>query len=163
MSKKLAIATLLVLALSLLVFGCAANKTDGKSQKKKAQQKQKEEIIRDARADMLDISKVKNNPDAFSRALAGKALEDFTKQYNNDLAAGKVKIRRYDNIEFKYTDISKEFLARVEVSFDDSSYFVSAGDLNNQLDFPQSEAKKLMLHLLKSGKRWKIVAIAKSP
>jgi hypothetical protein len=143
------------------VVACSNQELNGKKRRiKEAKERLKREILRDARADMLSLEKVTTNPDDFTKALAGKTLDDFTREFNNDLNAGKIKIRKYENIKLSFIDISKEFLARVKVVFTDSSYYVSKNNPNLSLTFPQSEEKKFMLHLLKTDNRWKIVAVA---
>lgn len=160
MLKKSATLVLVVL-IALSFTACKKDKVVSKSpsKSKKASTAIKENVLRDAKADIAIIEKVTNNPDDFSKALANKGLEAFKKDYETDLAAGKVKLRKYDDVKLKFVDV-RDKLARVRFTYSDSSHYVSKDDLNSTLDFPQSEKKKLMLHLLSDGKSWKIVAVA---
>jgi len=133
----------------------SGSKTAGNRQAKKRQA-----ILADAKADMLAIEKITTDPAGFKQALAGQALKDFNKKFNDDSAAGKVHIRSYEKLKVKFIDLAKGGLARVETTFVDNSHYAPKDNPRAPVGIPESHDKKFMLHLMKVGKRWKIVAVA---
>lgn len=147
-----------VFGMLLLIILLASCKATPVSKSSVIDKKLKTEVTRDVQTDIHIITEVTGNPSAFQGALVGSALETFVKQVNDDLAAGKVKIRRYENIKIKVEDVKKD-LARVSFSFIDESHYVDKNNSAKSLGLPDGKDKSFALHLKKVDGRWKIAVV----
>lgn len=116
--------------------------------------KTQKEALKDAREDLLIITRVKRNLKPLKKALGGRALNDFSAKIKTDLAAGKITVRKYDNIKLtvqSYTDGK----VGVSLAFTDNSYYVDSKS-NDPLESPRNKPVRLALSLEELDGRWKI-------
>ncbi len=155
MVKKFVLMTVLLL-LSVILISCGQN--PGVKKPLKVSEKLKIEVNHDVKEDMAIISKVTSEPAGLKGALDGAALDVFTKQIKAAAAKGRVKIRKYDDINIKILEASKE-VARGELSFIDESYYVDKANPSKTLTLAQGKQRTYTIHLKKVDGKWKIAVV----
>lgn len=167
MEKYTALAKIiLILALVFVastLAGCVLNmgsRPAGHQAKLRISPELKREVLKDTQEDIDGIEQVADDPQPFSRYLAGKALADMSEEIAQDRTKGKVKMRRYTNVKLTVTHYSKG-IAGVAYEFDDGSYYVARGDVGKK-SFAIADRRRLALALAKRDGRWKIINILRS-
>lgn len=160
---------IIFLLLSLSVAACNTNKAAKKPDKPKTpglpsahSLKKSDELLlmRQVREDLKIVMDTGDDTSALKNGLAGVALKEMSDRVAADRAAGKVKVRRYDNLKFTLENFTKGIVG-VGVTFADNSYTTEL-DTKKVLDKPTGQRIKLLLALKKIKGRWMIIEIFSS-
>lgn len=153
------------LLLSLSAAGCNRNqaktplkpKTQGLPAAHSMKKTEERLLMRQAREDLKIIIDAGDSTAALEKGLSGVALKDMSGRIAADKAAGKIKVRRYDNLKLSLANYTKG-IAGIAIVFTDNSYTTERG-AKKILDKPTGEKVKLLLALKKIKGRWKIIEI----
>lgn len=119
--------------------------------------KDKREMFKETREDLKIVMGTRDETAPLSRALSGAALDQMSAQITEETAAGRVKIRDYDNIKLSIENVTKDIVGLALV-FTDNSRVVDAAT-GKMLEKARGEKVKLLLAVKKIDKRWKIIEI----
>lgn len=113
-------------------------------------------LMKQAYENIAIISKVTTDTNSLKKALTGQALESLTNQINQDLAQGKVKIRKYSSVKLDFKNYTKG-VAGLRLDLVDKTYYVDK-DTKKRISSPSNKKERRIIALKKDGKRWKIFA-----
>jgi len=157
---------IILLLLSLFIAGCAKDKPVRNAAKPKTRglpsahsMKKTEErlLMREAREDLQVVMDAGDNTATLSKGLSGLALKEMAGRIDADTGAGKIKIRRYDNLKLSLANYTKG-IAGIAIVFTDNSY-TTERSTKKILDKPTGQQIKLLLALKKIKGRWLIIEI----
>lgn len=111
------------------------------------------EILVDAQEDIEIIGAVRTDLSTLNAAMTGKALAELRAEVAEELKAGRIKARQFDELELKFEQIV-EGTAGLTLVFKDRSYFVDKS--GNRVSEPENVMKRFILSLEKSEDQWKI-------
>lgn len=152
-----------VLVIALSMSGCGNGGVAKKPRKAPAAKahtiaaKDKKDAMRDAALNIELLNKLRDETQTLERFLAGTALKEMNAQIAADRAAGKVKIRKLNNVEFELANYTKGIVG-LGMSYIDDSYYVEKAT-GKQLTKPSHANEKRALALRKVKGRWKIFGI----
>ncbi len=162
-NKKFLLILLVLTAIGLLIVGCA--KTTKTTKPKKAKPKIKavghnlpakdqQKLAKDIRFDFKTIAETRDDTSQLSLALTNGALTGLSKNISDEAQKGRIKIRRFSNLNITVNNYNKPY-AGATVLYRDQSYFISR-DTSQAITSPTNEKKRLLLAVSKKGNRWKI-------
>lgn len=157
---------IIFLLLSLSVAGCNTNKgaktpVEPKTPKPPSAHSLKKSderlLLRQVREDLKIVMDTRDDTTALKNGLSGPALKEMSGRIAADTAAGKVKVRRYDDLKFSLENYTKGIVG-VGVAFTDNSYTTEL-TTKKVLDKPTGKKIKLLLAVKKIKGRWMIIEI----
>ena len=160
---------LVILAVSMLVLaGCQPGQLETDEIDKKIAKKEEahnlstdaqEAMIKDAITDLGIIEQARGDSSKLGEALSGNALKNMRASMRKDAAAGKVKVRVWQDEELEFKNVISN-IGGLSVQFNDLSYYVDA-KTGKQLTEPQKAPFRFVLAMRKkeSGDRWLIHGI----
>lgn len=93
-------------------------------------------------------------PGDFEEAMVGKALAELKKQFEDELAQGKIKIRRHDDQDFEVVRV-KENSGIVAYAYVDNGVYVDANSKKPLAD-PLGKKREWLVGMVKTSTGWKI-------
>jgi len=154
---------LVLLAIGLLMVGCAKTAETAKPKKAKPKikavghnipKKDRLKLKKDVRFDFETIAATRADTSTLKTALFNDALTRLSQNISDELKKGKIKVRQFANLDITVNNYNKPY-AGVTVLYTDQSYFISS-DTSQALTSPTNERKRLLLAVGKKGGRWKI-------
>lgn len=118
---------------------------------------QRKDIEKDGRKVLDLLAKADGNAKLLPQGFMGEALKLEQKGFADDLAAGKVKVRRYGKVSVKVVNYING-LAGVGVQFVDQGYYVDALS-KERISTPSNKPFRFIFAMKKDGSRWKVSAI----
>lgn len=154
------------MAVALLVVSCGdgsnpASETVNPASAHELAHEAPPEMVDKVKADVAEdldiISRVTTDTASFPQALTGKALADMKKMAEDDLAAGRYRVRDYRNVSVEVNGYTSPVM-EVRVDFEDFGYYADAST-GQALDSPSGEQKALAMAVVEEDGRWKIKGI----
>lgn len=150
---------MLVIVLVLTVAACGSREAKTKAPKPKAPAHHltkaiQKQILKDTGKDLQIVMATRDDTAGLDAALSGDALKQFGAKIKTDLAAGKIKVRKYGDLKLKLINYTSG-VAGISIEFIDQSYYT---DLKgNTLGPPPNTRQKLSLAVQRISNQWKII------
>lgn len=119
--------------------------------------KDRDQLMSDMKKGIDILQGITDDPKPLSKILDGTALKNMTKNVNDLLAKGRVKVRVFDNATFRLAGNTKD-IAQVTFEFVDKSYEYDI-KTKKVVTRPKNEKRKFALAVYKKDNVWKIFNI----